>query len=216
MYAYSNESLATLPEQIQRNPNIPRIPLHPRDSFDSVVSSTSNSYFPRRVESIMGEEDRRKYYTAQSNQPLAGGAYMTQTQGRENPYFPPSDIYDDAKPGFITDSTESLNSSLARSPISRNSSIQPTPIHSPVPVSPPLLVIPPPAAHLGEGPGRRSPLQRSAPSPLGQVSRIAGDEETDTQLESSTTAVATSSEEGSSDSGKDKKPNKLKKHPRGG
>ena len=51
-----------------------------RDSFDSLVSAqTSNNsvYFPRRVESIMGEEDRKKYAMAQESQRAAGGAYMT-------------------------------------------------------------------------------------------------------------------------------------------
>ncbi|TAQ91212.1 hypothetical protein B7494_g392 [Chlorociboria aeruginascens] len=54
--------------------------LHPRDSFDSNFSArTSNNsvYMPRRVESIMGEEDRKKYALAQANQKAAGGAYMT-------------------------------------------------------------------------------------------------------------------------------------------
>ncbi|KAK6585302.1 hypothetical protein PZA11_002029 [Diplocarpon coronariae] len=53
--------------------------LHPRDSFDSNVSAgtgTNSVYLPRRVESIMGEEDRKKYAMAQANQKLAGGAYM--------------------------------------------------------------------------------------------------------------------------------------------
>jgi chitin synthase len=61
-------------------PRRPRIPLHPRESFDSVVSAQSNGnsiYMPRRVESIMGEEDRKKYAMAQASQRAAGGAYMT-------------------------------------------------------------------------------------------------------------------------------------------
>jgi chitin synthase len=56
-----------------------RYPMHSRDSFDSNVSArTSNNsvYMPRRVESIMGEEDRKKYAMAQANQRAAGGAYM--------------------------------------------------------------------------------------------------------------------------------------------
>jgi chitin synthase len=80
-YSYPNDSMGTLPDQVQRNPNTPHIPLHPRASFDSFVSGTSTTagnsvYLPRRVESIMGEEDRRKYRVAQSNQKEAGGAYM--------------------------------------------------------------------------------------------------------------------------------------------
>ncbi|KAF8249775.1 hypothetical protein K440DRAFT_542472 [Wilcoxina mikolae CBS 423.85] len=80
-YNYPNESMGTLPDHVPRNPNAPHIPLHPRASFDSFISYTSTSaggsvYFPRRVESIMGEEDRRKYHIAQANQKEAGGAYM--------------------------------------------------------------------------------------------------------------------------------------------
>jgi chitin synthase len=54
-------------------------PLHPRDSFDSNVSartSNNSAYNPRRVGSIMGEEDRKKYAMAQASQREAGGAYM--------------------------------------------------------------------------------------------------------------------------------------------
>ncbi|KAF8863244.1 BcCHSVII, class VII chitin synthase [Acephala macrosclerotiorum] len=56
-----------------------RPPVNPRDSFDSNFSAgTINSvYMPRRVESIMGEEDRKKYAMAQASQRAAGGAYMT-------------------------------------------------------------------------------------------------------------------------------------------
>jgi chitin synthase len=84
-YNYPNESMGTLPDHVPRNPNAPHIPLHPRASFDSFVSYTSTSaggsvYFPRRVESIMGEEDRRKYHVAQANQKEAGGAYMLESR----------------------------------------------------------------------------------------------------------------------------------------
>lgn len=58
----------------------PRIPLHPRASFDSInsIRSMGNTsvYMPRRVESIMGDEDRKKYALAQAAQRTAGGAYM--------------------------------------------------------------------------------------------------------------------------------------------
>ena len=66
-----------------------RNPMQSRDSFDSGLSArTSNNsvYMPRRVQSIMGEEDRKKYAMAQANQRAAGGAYMTghlQDQGLE-------------------------------------------------------------------------------------------------------------------------------------
>jgi chitin synthase len=80
-YMHNNDSGLTLPNMLPRNPDAPHIPLHPRDSFDSFVTSASanNSvYMPRRVESIMGEEDRRKYYFAQQAQREPGGAYMTE------------------------------------------------------------------------------------------------------------------------------------------
>ena len=84
-YQQGNDSGLTLPNMLLRNPNAPHIPLHPRDSFDSFITSASanNSvYMPRRVESIMGEEDRRKYFFAQQAQREPGGAYMTEPQGR--------------------------------------------------------------------------------------------------------------------------------------
>jgi len=70
-YLQNNDSGLTLPNMLPRDPNVPHIPLHPRDSFDSFVTSASanNSvYMPRRVESIMGDEDRRKYLFAQQAQ----------------------------------------------------------------------------------------------------------------------------------------------------
>lgn len=80
-YMHNNDSGLTLPNMMPRNPNAPHIPLHPRASFDSFVTSASagNSvYMPRRVESIMGDEDRRKYFFAQQAQREPGGAYMTE------------------------------------------------------------------------------------------------------------------------------------------
>ncbi|MCJ1268187.1 hypothetical protein MMC22_008073 [Lobaria immixta] len=80
-YMQNNDSGLTLPNMLPRNPNAPHIPLHPRDSFDSFITSASagNSvYMPRRVESIMGEEDRRKYFFAQQAQREPGGAYLSE------------------------------------------------------------------------------------------------------------------------------------------
>lgn len=84
-YLQNNDSGLTLPNMLPRDPNVPRIPLHPRESFDSFVTSASASnsvYMPRRVESIMGEEDRKKYFFAQQAQREPGGAYMTHDHGR--------------------------------------------------------------------------------------------------------------------------------------
>jgi len=57
-----------------------RTPLYPRASFDSYSSIQSRAesiHMPRRVESIMGEEDVIRYATAQASQRAAGGAYMS-------------------------------------------------------------------------------------------------------------------------------------------
>ena len=77
-YIQRNDSGLTLPNMLPRNPDVPHIPLHPRDSFDSLTSDVSASisvYMPRRVESIMGDEDKRKYLFAQQAQREAGGVY---------------------------------------------------------------------------------------------------------------------------------------------
>ncbi|KAI6382008.1 hypothetical protein MCOR25_000888 [Pyricularia grisea] len=65
-YQHDNISLFTV-----AHGHTGRVPLHPRDSFDSFLSAQTalNSvYIPRRVESIMGDEDRRKYELAQASQ----------------------------------------------------------------------------------------------------------------------------------------------------
>ncbi|RDL33631.1 Nucleotide-diphospho-sugar transferase [Venustampulla echinocandica] len=57
-----------------------RPPAHSRGSFDSGFSLPTNNssvYMPRRVESIMGDEDKKKYAMAQATQKAAGGAYMS-------------------------------------------------------------------------------------------------------------------------------------------
>ncbi|KAF2205754.1 hypothetical protein GQ43DRAFT_361696 [Delitschia confertaspora ATCC 74209] len=77
-YQQANDSGLTLPNMLPRDPNAPRVPLHPRASMDSLVSATSagNSiYMPRRVESIMDPEDARLYHKTQANQKPAGGAF---------------------------------------------------------------------------------------------------------------------------------------------
>jgi chitin synthase len=77
-YQQGNDSAVTIEGAVSTTH--PRPTLHHRDSFDSFVSAqsgTASVYMPRRVESIMGEEDRKKYAMAQANQRAAGGAYMT-------------------------------------------------------------------------------------------------------------------------------------------
>ena len=108
-YGHPNDSMGTLPDQLARNPNAPHIPLHPRASFDSFVSGISmfnggSVCFPRRVESIMGEEDRRKYHVAQASQREAGGAYMVEHRST------PSDSSDDETYGYRVQANTSTTS----------------------------------------------------------------------------------------------------------
>ncbi|PMD47362.1 glycosyltransferase family 2 protein [Hyaloscypha variabilis F] len=89
--------------------------LHPRDSFDSNLSAGTNAsvYMPRRVESIMGEEDRKKYAMAQASQRDPGGAYFMggPPLGR---MYNQGHVYEmnetDLKKAGFTDSVESLES----------------------------------------------------------------------------------------------------------
>lgn len=113
-YTYVNDSMGTLPDFGPRNPNAPHIPLHPRASFDSMASgSAGNSvYMPRRVESIMGDEDRRKYLVAQANQLPAGGAYMEEPRENYNHVYAykngmeSSDSVNSANSYFATNATK--------------------------------------------------------------------------------------------------------------
>ena len=112
-YMQNNDSGLTLPNMLPRDPNAPRIPLHPRSSMDSFMSgaSASNSvYMPRRVESFMGDEDRRKYFFAQQAQREPGGAY-TQVPQQGHVYEVSDDS--DVHKGNWNDSVESLGSEYA-------------------------------------------------------------------------------------------------------
>ena len=86
-YLHNNDSGLTLPNMIQKDPGAPRLPLHPRGSLDSLVTTASpnNSvYYPQRVEDFMGEDDRQKYRIAQQAQQQPSGVYMSlqaQNQG---------------------------------------------------------------------------------------------------------------------------------------
>ncbi|KAH8889790.1 class VII chitin synthase [Thozetella sp. PMI_491] len=99
-----------------------RRPLHHRDSFESSYSSQTNSfsiYLPRRVESIMGEEDRRKYELAQSSQL---NQFMSNSRLYQGP--PPGQVYEfsehELSRGGFTDASESL--SLAHRRLASNES----------------------------------------------------------------------------------------------
>lgn len=84
-YMQNNDSGLTLPNMLPRNPDAPRIPLHPRASFDSFMTTDTNVnsvYMPRRVESIMGDEDQRKYLFAQQAQKGGGGVFAREQTGK--------------------------------------------------------------------------------------------------------------------------------------
>ncbi|KAK0102923.1 hypothetical protein ONS96_005549 [Cadophora gregata f. sp. sojae] len=132
--------------------------LHPRDSFDSTVSIgtyTNSVYMPRRVESIMGEEDKKKYAMAQASQKLAGGAYMTGAAG------PSGQVYElteaELKKGEWKSSIESLSSyhDGAKSPPELASTSETAPLSG-------SLMIPPTTGQ----------NRRSGRSPLARVSLI--------------------------------------------
>jgi len=68
--------------------------LHHRDSFDSAFSAqTGNVYMPRRVESIMGDEDRRKYELAHANQLHQ---FMSTSRALQGP--PPGQVFEFSEP----------------------------------------------------------------------------------------------------------------------
>jgi chitin synthase len=103
-YQQTNDSGLTLPDTLPRNPDVPHIPLHPRNSFDSFMSlnSAGNSiYMPRRVESFMPYEDAEMYHSNQQTQRPAGGAFFeTQRKEQDAQSRPPT-----AKPDLESPST---------------------------------------------------------------------------------------------------------------
>ena len=63
-----------------------------RDSFDSAISAQTGNvsvYMPRRVESIMGDEDRRKYELAHASQL---SQFVTNSRALQGP--PPGQVYE--------------------------------------------------------------------------------------------------------------------------
>ena len=130
-YMHNNDSGLTLPNMMPRNPNAPHIPLHPRDSFDSFVTSASASnsvYMPRRVESFMGDEDRKKYFFAQQAQREPGGSYFEAQPQRGHVYEMSDDGTTDHK-GDWSESIESLDSTYVpvhHASASRSPSFLPT------------------------------------------------------------------------------------------
>ena len=129
---------------------------------------------PRRVESIMGEEDRKKYEMAQASQRAAGGGYM--------PGPPIGQFYevDDAelRKGGWKDSAEYLGQSKDRSEYQRaDSSGSRVGSCDAGPYVDGTLAMPRPASTVQ--------IQRSGRSPLGRASliRTASAEYKDIELE---------------------------------
>ncbi|KAF1811786.1 hypothetical protein P152DRAFT_474510 [Eremomyces bilateralis CBS 781.70] len=118
-YHHPNDSGLTIPDHFNRNQGVPRIPLHPRTSIDSLASATSagNSiYIPRRVESFLPPEDARLYHSRQAEQRPAGGAFYESDHttrpygGGNHPGNKGSHPYGGAPKTEFSDSIESLNS----------------------------------------------------------------------------------------------------------
>lgn len=114
-----------------RGRNSPYITLHPRDSFESFMSNNTNPgggggghnnnsvYMPRRVESLMSDEDRRKYEMAQASQLSFPGTSTSAAAGQHHLLGMPSpgQVYEyrsDAEmqqAGFYTDTEAAANPS---------------------------------------------------------------------------------------------------------
>ncbi|KAK4204107.1 family 2 putative glycosyltransferase [Triangularia verruculosa] len=70
-YQHPDESMASVGVFARSSPHLESKAEQPRDSTDSTSSAQTENYsvyVPRRVESIMGEEDRRKYDLAHASQ----------------------------------------------------------------------------------------------------------------------------------------------------
>ena len=163
-YQQGNDSMVSMAGGVGSSGGHGRMQLHPRNSFDSNFSAqTSNNsvYMPRRVESIMGEEDRKKYAMAQASQRAPGGAYT--------PGPPTGQIYEiddeELHKGGWKDSVESLGEYQDRPEYRRGDSFGPRD-RSPEAVSPldAALTVPRPVS-TGQN-------QRSGRSPLARVSLV--------------------------------------------
>ena len=88
-YLHPDDSLLSVGAPIPAFAISSRVPVHPRDSFDSTfsVQTAGNSiHLPQRVESFMGEEDRRKYEMAQ--------ALQYNTWNGNHGIYPQGQVYD--------------------------------------------------------------------------------------------------------------------------
>lgn len=155
--------------------------LQHRDSFNSTFSARTTGgnsmsvYMPRRVESIMGEEDRRKYELAQaSSGHLVGN--LTRVLGQQPQQPPPGQVYEFSesefrRAGFYSDSSLSsqphrrLTSSDSVESVSgawRAASPSPTPSHDQE------------YGHQGGGSGSWAVPMPPAPSGMSQQQRGTG------------------------------------------
>jgi len=83
----------------------PRVPLHPRSSFDSTVSSSemASIYLPRRVESFMDEDERSKFASAQQAMSQQT-RYRDQYNAHNSPYMGPGPaFYQPSRGNSMTD-----------------------------------------------------------------------------------------------------------------
>ena len=96
-----------------------KMPLHRHDSFDSSFSAQTGGnmsvYMPQRVESIMGEEDRRKYELAQASQLTQ---FMSNSCILQGP--PPGQVYEvsesELRRAGFTDTTAGADVNMGNRP----------------------------------------------------------------------------------------------------
>jgi chitin synthase len=124
-YQHPDDSLASVSVLAAGGP--PR-PLQHRDSFESAQSAQTGHfsvYMPRRVESIMGDEDRRKYELAQASQL---SQFMSNSRLYQGP--PPGQVYEfsdvELRRGGFTDVADAPLSSLGASSGGGSSGNRPT------------------------------------------------------------------------------------------
>jgi chitin synthase len=158
-YQQGNDSMVSMGGRGLPSNGPGRMHLHPRNSFESNFSaqtSINSIYMPRRVESLMGEEDRKKYAMAQADQRAASpGTYMTGP--------PTGQVYEideaELRKGGWKDSVESLAEYQERPDYRR---VDSSPGGYPEAGSPPdaALTIPRPASTVQNQRSGRRPLRR--------------------------------------------------------
>ena len=142
-YLQNDESGNSLGNVLDREPTIPPIQLHPRYSFDSLVSDatpTNSVYIPRRVESIMGDEDRAKYHIAQQAQRQPRGAYMSMAAHKTGQVYEMGEEFDHKgayaesieSPGSGDEITPANGQGHVRRPSHNDPHVGRSPSHSPI------------------------------------------------------------------------------------